>query len=140
MWCGLTIFSLRKFGVRHEGFNPLDTKILKQSYKAGQVAVAGIDGDEAIHYLLGTMYARKPYTVISRVVHIHPTVAELPFGILQNDPITIWVLNGMPAHFSNTFVDGSSNTRNCSTRKSMRRRTRVGMWCRSAYTIQVAAS
>jgi len=40
-------------------------------------AILGLNGDEAIHCLLDTMYARKPYTVISRAVHIHPTVAEL---------------------------------------------------------------
>jgi len=29
------------------------------------------------------MYARKPYTVISRAVHIHPTVSELIPTVLQ---------------------------------------------------------
>lgn len=40
-------------------------------------AILGWNGDEAIHCLLDTMYAGKPYTVIQRAVHIHPTVAEL---------------------------------------------------------------
>ncbi|MDH3690837.1 MAG: FAD-containing oxidoreductase [Gammaproteobacteria bacterium] len=40
-------------------------------------AILGISGDEAIHCLIDVMYARKPYTVIQRAVHIHPTVAEL---------------------------------------------------------------
>ena len=46
-------------------------------------AILGLSGDEAIHCLLDTMYARRPYTVISRAVHIHPTVAELIPTVLQ---------------------------------------------------------
>lgn len=46
-------------------------------------AILGLNGDEAIHCLLDTMYARKPYTVISRATHIHPTVAELIPTVLQ---------------------------------------------------------
>jgi pyruvate/2-oxoglutarate dehydrogenase complex dihydrolipoamide dehydrogenase (E3) component len=40
-------------------------------------AILGTGGDEAIHCVLDVMYAGKPYTVIQRAVHIHPTVAEL---------------------------------------------------------------
>ncbi|MEE8585269.1 MAG: FAD-containing oxidoreductase [Acidobacteriota bacterium] len=40
-------------------------------------AILGVEGDEAIHCILDLMYARKPYTVIQRAVHIHPTVSEL---------------------------------------------------------------
>jgi pyruvate/2-oxoglutarate dehydrogenase complex dihydrolipoamide dehydrogenase (E3) component len=40
-------------------------------------AILGTGGDEAIHSLLDVMYADKPYTVIQRAVHIHPTVSEL---------------------------------------------------------------
>jgi pyruvate/2-oxoglutarate dehydrogenase complex dihydrolipoamide dehydrogenase (E3) component len=47
-------------------------------------AILGVNGDEAIHNLLAAMYARVPYTVISRAVHIHPTVAELLPTVLQN--------------------------------------------------------
>ena len=36
----------------------------------------GTSGDEAIHCVLDTMYARAPYTVLQRAVHIHPTIAE----------------------------------------------------------------
>ena len=46
-------------------------------------AILGLNGDEAIHCLLDTMYARQPYTVISRAVHMHPTVAELIPTVLQ---------------------------------------------------------
>lgn len=40
-------------------------------------AILGIEGDEAIHCILDVMYAKAPYTVIQRAVHIHPTVSEL---------------------------------------------------------------
>ncbi len=40
-------------------------------------AILGVGGDEVVHLLLDVMYARKPYTLIQRAVHIHPTVSEL---------------------------------------------------------------
>ena len=40
-------------------------------------AILGIGGDEIIHSILDIMYARAPYTVIQRAMHIHPTVSEL---------------------------------------------------------------
>lgn len=40
-------------------------------------AILGTGGDEVIHSLLDAMYARAPYTVVQRAVHIHPTVSEL---------------------------------------------------------------
>ena len=40
-------------------------------------AILGIEGDEVIHSLLDVMYAKAPYTVIQRAMHIHPTVSEL---------------------------------------------------------------
>ena len=39
--------------------------------------ILGIEGDEIIHSLLDMMYAKQPYSVIKRAVHIHPTVSEL---------------------------------------------------------------
>jgi len=36
----------------------------------------GTSGDEAVHCVLDAMYAKAPYTVLQRAVHIHPTVAE----------------------------------------------------------------
>jgi pyruvate/2-oxoglutarate dehydrogenase complex dihydrolipoamide dehydrogenase (E3) component len=47
-------------------------------------AILGINGDEVVHALLAVMYAGAPYTVISRQVPIHPTVAELVPTVLQN--------------------------------------------------------
>jgi len=40
-------------------------------------AILGTGGDEAIHCILDTMYAKAPYTTQQRAVHIHPTVSEL---------------------------------------------------------------
>src|SRR5919106_3024844 len=40
-------------------------------------ALLGIECDEIIHSLLDVMYAKAPYTVIQRAMHIHPTVTEL---------------------------------------------------------------
>jgi len=40
-------------------------------------AILGINGDEVVQVLLDVMYAKKPYTVIQRAMHIHPTVSEL---------------------------------------------------------------
>jgi pyruvate/2-oxoglutarate dehydrogenase complex dihydrolipoamide dehydrogenase (E3) component len=39
-------------------------------------SLLGLAGDEAIHCILDLMYAKAPYTVMQRAVHIHPTVAE----------------------------------------------------------------
>ena len=40
-------------------------------------AILGTGGDEVIHSIIDVMYAKAPYTVIQRAVHIHPTVSEL---------------------------------------------------------------
>jgi pyruvate/2-oxoglutarate dehydrogenase complex dihydrolipoamide dehydrogenase (E3) component len=39
-------------------------------------SLLGLAGDEAIHCVLDVMYAKAPYTVMQRAVHIHPTVSE----------------------------------------------------------------
>jgi pyruvate/2-oxoglutarate dehydrogenase complex dihydrolipoamide dehydrogenase (E3) component len=46
-------------------------------------AILGLNGDEVVHGLLDVMAAKQPYTVISRAVHIHPTVSELVPTLLQ---------------------------------------------------------
>jgi len=47
-------------------------------------AILGVGGDEVIHSLLDVMYAKAPYTVVSRAMHIHPTVSELIPTMLQD--------------------------------------------------------
>jgi pyruvate/2-oxoglutarate dehydrogenase complex dihydrolipoamide dehydrogenase (E3) component len=47
-------------------------------------AFLGISGDEVIHCVLDVMYAKAPYTVLKRAMHIHPTVAEFIPVILDD--------------------------------------------------------
>ena len=47
-------------------------------------AILGVTGDEVIHTLLDVMYAKAPYTTVSRAMHIHPTVSELLPTLLQD--------------------------------------------------------
>jgi len=50
-------------------------------------AILGVGGDEVVHVLLDVMYAKAPYTVIQRAMHIHPTVAEfLPVILAKLGP------------------------------------------------------
>jgi pyruvate/2-oxoglutarate dehydrogenase complex dihydrolipoamide dehydrogenase (E3) component len=50
--------------------------------------ILGIEADEVIHVIADVMYARAPYTVISRAVHAHPTVSELlPTALQQLTPL-----------------------------------------------------
>jgi pyruvate/2-oxoglutarate dehydrogenase complex dihydrolipoamide dehydrogenase (E3) component len=46
-------------------------------------SILGMNGDEVVHSLLDLMAAGQPYTVVSRGVHIHPTVSELLPTLLQ---------------------------------------------------------
>ena len=92
--CGLTESEVRKTG-RHAliGKRPM-TKVARaiekgetqgfmkifvdaQTSEVLGAAILGVGGDEAIHSILDVMYAKAPYTVIQRAVHIHPTVSEL---------------------------------------------------------------
>jgi pyruvate/2-oxoglutarate dehydrogenase complex dihydrolipoamide dehydrogenase (E3) component len=50
-------------------------------------AILGTGGDEVVHVLLDVMYAKAPYTVVQRAMHIHPTVAEfLPTILSKLEP------------------------------------------------------
>jgi pyruvate/2-oxoglutarate dehydrogenase complex dihydrolipoamide dehydrogenase (E3) component len=40
-------------------------------------SLLGLAADEVIHTLLDLMYAKAPYPVLQRAMHIHPTVSEL---------------------------------------------------------------
>ncbi len=46
-------------------------------------SILGMNGDEVVHNLLALMAADRPYTVMSRGMHIHPTVSELLPTLLQ---------------------------------------------------------
>jgi pyruvate/2-oxoglutarate dehydrogenase complex dihydrolipoamide dehydrogenase (E3) component len=47
-------------------------------------SILGVGGDEVIHVVLDQMYAKAPYPVMQRAVHIHPTVSELLPTMLGN--------------------------------------------------------
>jgi pyruvate/2-oxoglutarate dehydrogenase complex dihydrolipoamide dehydrogenase (E3) component len=47
-------------------------------------SILGIEGDEVVQSILNVMYARAPYTAISRGMHIHPTVTELVPTLLES--------------------------------------------------------
>jgi pyruvate/2-oxoglutarate dehydrogenase complex dihydrolipoamide dehydrogenase (E3) component len=52
-------------------------------------AILGTGGDEAIHCILDMMYAKAPYTLMQRAMHIHPTVSELiPTLLGELKPLT----------------------------------------------------
>lgn len=55
-----------------------------ESHRILGASLFGVGCDEAIHCLLDVMYAKAPYTTISRAVHIHPTVSELIPTLLQS--------------------------------------------------------
>jgi pyruvate/2-oxoglutarate dehydrogenase complex dihydrolipoamide dehydrogenase (E3) component len=46
-------------------------------------ALLGLSGDEVIHCILDTMYAKAPSTVLQRAMHIHPTVSEFVPTMLE---------------------------------------------------------
>jgi pyruvate/2-oxoglutarate dehydrogenase complex dihydrolipoamide dehydrogenase (E3) component len=48
-----------------------------ETHKILGASILGTGGDEAIHSILDVMYAKAPYTLIQRAMHIHPTVSEL---------------------------------------------------------------
>ena len=39
-------------------------------------SLLGLSADEVIHCILDVMYAKAPYTVMQRAMHVHPTVSE----------------------------------------------------------------
>jgi pyruvate/2-oxoglutarate dehydrogenase complex dihydrolipoamide dehydrogenase (E3) component len=50
-------------------------------------AILGTGGDEVVQVLLDVMYAKAPYTVVQRAMHIHPSVAEfLPTVLSKLEP------------------------------------------------------
>jgi hypothetical protein len=47
-------------------------------------SLLGTGCDEVVHTILDLMYAKAPYTVMQRAMHIHPTVSELLPTILSD--------------------------------------------------------
>ena len=91
--CGMTDAELRKSGRRALSAKYPMSRV-SRAYEKGETqgfmkicvdaetkqilgaAILGTGGDEVVHALLDIMYAKAPYTVIQRAMHIHPTVAE----------------------------------------------------------------
>jgi pyruvate/2-oxoglutarate dehydrogenase complex dihydrolipoamide dehydrogenase (E3) component len=91
--CGMTEVEIRKSG-RRSLLAKYPMSRVSRAYEKGETqgfmkicveaetkqilgaAILGVGGDEIIHVLLDMMYAKAPYTVIQRAMHIHPTVAE----------------------------------------------------------------
>lgn len=97
--CGMTDAEVRKSGraaltVKHpmskvgraiekgetQGF--IKVTVDAQTKQILGAAILGIGGDEVVQVLLDVMYAKAPYTVVQRAMHIHPTVAEFLPAVL----------------------------------------------------------
>jgi len=103
--CGMTDAEIRKSGRRALAVKYPMSRV-SRAYEKGETqgfmkicvdaetkqilgaAILGVGGDEVIHVLLDVMYAKAPYTVIQRAMHIHPTVAEfLPTILAKLEPL-----------------------------------------------------
>ena len=105
-------------------------------------AILGTGGDEAIHSILDVMYADKPYTVIQRAMHIHPTVSELIPTMLGEATAALESRRSLPGHAERAFqrhsraperafveqaADQRHSVRHASRRRELRQRiVRVG--------------
>jgi pyruvate/2-oxoglutarate dehydrogenase complex dihydrolipoamide dehydrogenase (E3) component len=92
--CGMTEAEVRKSG-RPALIATMPMEDVSRAYEKGETngfmkilvdketkqflgaSFLGLNGDEIIHTVLDQMYARAPYTVMQRAMHIHPTVTEL---------------------------------------------------------------
>lgn len=105
--CGITDAEIRKSG-RRALITKYPMSRVSRAYEKGETqgfmkicvdaeskqilgaAILGTGGDEVIHVLLDVMYAKAPYTVIQRAMHIHPTVAEyLPTVLSKLEPVRV---------------------------------------------------
>jgi pyruvate/2-oxoglutarate dehydrogenase complex dihydrolipoamide dehydrogenase (E3) component len=103
--CGMTDTEIRKSG-RRALLAKYPMSRVSRAYEKGETqgfikicvdadtkqilgaAILGVGGDEVVHVLLDMMYAKAPYTVIQRAMHIHPTVAEyLPTILSKLEPL-----------------------------------------------------
>jgi pyruvate/2-oxoglutarate dehydrogenase complex dihydrolipoamide dehydrogenase (E3) component len=60
-----------------EAFGFMKILVDAETHQILGASLLGTGCDEVIHSILDVMYAKQPYTVIQRAVHIHPTVSEL---------------------------------------------------------------
>jgi pyruvate/2-oxoglutarate dehydrogenase complex dihydrolipoamide dehydrogenase (E3) component len=75
---------------KSETFGFMKILIDQETQQIRGAAILGIGGDEVIHCILDLMYAKAPYTVMQRAVHIHPTVSEfIPTMLGELKPLSI---------------------------------------------------
>jgi pyruvate/2-oxoglutarate dehydrogenase complex dihydrolipoamide dehydrogenase (E3) component len=92
--CGMTEAEVRKSG-RPALIATMPMEDVSRAYEKGETngfmkilvdretkqflgaSFLGLNGDEIIHTVLDQMYAKAPYSVMQRAMHIHPTVTEL---------------------------------------------------------------
>ena len=92
--CGMTEAEVRKSG-RPALIATMPMEDVSRAYEKGETngflkiivdkesrqflgaSFLGLNGDEIIHTVLDQIYAKAPYTVMARAMHIHPTVTEL---------------------------------------------------------------
>jgi pyruvate/2-oxoglutarate dehydrogenase complex dihydrolipoamide dehydrogenase (E3) component len=80
----LPMSSVKRAVERGESQGFMKVLVAQDSREILGAAILGLNGDEVIHCLLDVMYARAPYSVVARAVHIHPTVSELIPTMLGN--------------------------------------------------------
>jgi pyruvate/2-oxoglutarate dehydrogenase complex dihydrolipoamide dehydrogenase (E3) component len=80
----LPMSSVKRAVERGESQGFMKVLVAQDSHEILGAAILGLNGDEVIHSLLDVMYARAPYSVVARAVHIHPTVSELIPTMLGN--------------------------------------------------------
>jgi pyruvate/2-oxoglutarate dehydrogenase complex dihydrolipoamide dehydrogenase (E3) component len=104
--CGMTEAEIRRKGIKAlvtkmpmedvgRAYERSETKgfikiiVDAESKRLLGAALLGIEGDEVVQGLLDLMYAKAPYTVIQRAMHIHPTVYEMIPGMFEElQPLT----------------------------------------------------
>ena len=77
----------RRRARRDQGFH--EDRRRRRHQGAARRGLLGASGDEVVHGILDMIYAKAPYTVMQRMVPIHPTVSELlPTVIADMKPAT----------------------------------------------------
>jgi len=98
--CGMTEAEVRKLG-RPALIATMPMEDVSRAFEKGETSgfmkilvdketkqflgasLLGLNGDEIVHTILDQMYAKAPYSVMARAMHIHPTVTELLPTMLQ---------------------------------------------------------
>jgi len=73
-----------------ETYGFIKVQVDAETHRILGATVFGTGADEAIHCILTAMYARQPASLLTRSMHIHPTLAELiptVFGELKPLPV-----------------------------------------------------